>query len=84
MPVPYPSYLESSRIAVFTGQLEMTERIYRLNRNDAGHPTSVPMGITRCEQENYLNSFRRYIVTIPKVMELLEAGSKNATNDQNT
>jgi hypothetical protein len=54
-------------------QLEMMEKIYRINRNDAGHPKSVPMNIERCEQENYLNSFRRYAITIFKAIDLLNS-----------
>lgn len=52
-------------------QLDLMEKIYRLNRNEAGHPKPVPMNITRCGQENYLNAFRRYVVTIFKVMDVL-------------
>jgi hypothetical protein len=52
-------------------QLDLVEKIYRLNRNEAGHPRTIPMNITRCEQENYLNSFRRYVTTIFKVISRL-------------
>ena len=54
-------------------QLELTEKIYRRNRNEAGHPKSVPMDITRSEQENYLNSFRRYAITIFKSIDKLKS-----------
>lgn len=56
-------------------QLELIERIYRLNRNEAGHPRAISMSITRCEQENYLNSFRRYAITIFKAVEMLDPAS---------
>jgi hypothetical protein len=45
--------------------------IYRLNRNDAGHPAQISMDIGRDEQECYLNQFRRYVVTIFKAIEML-------------
>jgi len=45
--------------------------IYRLNRNIAGHPKSIPQDWRRDEQENYLNQFRRYIITIFKAITLL-------------
>jgi hypothetical protein len=56
-------------------QLDLTEKIYRLNRNKAGHPESIPMNIKRCDQENYLNSFRRYVITIFKVIDALSSAS---------
>ena len=37
--------------------------IYRQNRNEAGHPSSVPQDWTRDEQECYLSQFRRLAVT---------------------
>jgi hypothetical protein len=52
-------------------QLDLVEKIFRLNRNEAGHPRTISMSITRCEQENYLNSFRRYVTTIFKVISKL-------------
>ncbi|MEK7398923.1 MAG: hypothetical protein AAB116_18470 [Candidatus Poribacteria bacterium] len=54
-------------------QLGLTEGIYRLNRNSAGHPKAISMNITRCEQENYLNSFRRFASTIFKVISRLSS-----------
>jgi len=60
-------------------QLELIERIYRLNRNEAGHPRAISMSITRCEQENYLNSFRRYAITIFKAVEMLGSASITET-----
>lgn len=56
-------------------QLDLAEKIYRLNRNEAGHPRSISMNITRCEQENYLSSFRRYAVTIFRAIEMLKSAS---------
>jgi hypothetical protein len=46
--------------------------IYRLNRNDAGHPAQISMDIGRDEQECYLNQFRRYVVTIFKAIEIMD------------
>ena len=45
-------------------KLEGMARIYRLNRNDAGHPDSLPQDWRRDEQECYLNQFRRYVLTV--------------------
>ena len=45
--------------------------IYRRNRNEAGHPDAIPMDIARDEQENYLNSFRRYAITVFKAIDML-------------
>lgn len=56
-------------------QLELTERLYRTNRNDAGHPRKVAKSIGRCEQENHLYMFRRYAVTIFTVINELERAS---------
>jgi len=60
-------------------QLELIERIYRLNRNEAGHPRAISISITRCEQENYLNSFRRYAITIFKAVKMLDSASITKT-----
>ena len=43
-------------------KLEGMARIYRLNRNDAGHPSNVLQDWQRDEQECYLNQFRRCVV----------------------
>lgn len=53
-------------------QLELTERLYRINRNDVGHPRKVARSIGRCEQENCLWMFRRYAVTIFTAIAELE------------
>jgi hypothetical protein len=45
-------------------KLEGMARIYRLNRNEAGHPGSVRQEWQRDEQESNLNQFRRYVLTI--------------------
>jgi len=47
--------------------------IYRRNRNEAGHPGPIPMDMTREEQESYLNSFRRYVMTIFKAINALNS-----------
>ena len=52
-------------------KLEGIARIYRLNRNEAGHPDNLPQDWGREEQENYLNQFRRYITTIYEAIEVL-------------
>ena len=54
-------------------QLDLMEKIYRLNRSEAGHPKSAPMSMTRCEQENYLNAFRRYAITVFRVIDALNS-----------
>lgn len=56
-------------------KLEGTARLYRLNRNVAGHPSNIPQDWERIEQENYLNQFRRYITTVFEAIDLLEANS---------
>ena len=50
--------------------------IYRLNRNEAGHPSSLPQDWQRDEQECYLNQFRRYVCTVFKAIAILENGKQ--------
>ena len=52
-------------------KLEGMARIYRLNRNDAGHPSNVLQDWQRDEQESNLNQFRRYVFTIFQAIHLL-------------
>ena len=52
-------------------KLEGMARIYRLNRNDAGHPNSLPQDWQRDEQESSLNQFRRYVLTVFKAIDIL-------------
>lgn len=52
-------------------KLEGIGRIYRLNRNEAGHPDKIPQDWQRDEQECYLNQFRRYIMTIFQAIDFL-------------
>ena len=58
-------------------QLEGMAMIYRLNRNEAGHPSSLPQDWQRDEQECYLNQFRRYVCTVFKAINILEDGQHN-------
>lgn len=52
-------------------KLEGMARIYRLNRNDAGHPTNWPQDWQRDEQECFLSQFRRYVLTVFKAIDIL-------------
>lgn len=52
-------------------KLEGIARIYRLNRNEAGHPDSISQDWQRDEQENYLNQIRRYVGTIFQAIDIL-------------
>ncbi len=45
--------------------------IYRQNRNEAGHPSSVPQDWARDEQECYLSQFRRLAITCFKTIDEL-------------
>ncbi len=45
--------------------------IYRQNRNEAGHPSSVPQDWARDEQECYLSQFRRLAFTCFKAIDEL-------------
>ncbi len=53
-------------------KLEGIARIYRLNRNEAGHPKALPQDWQRDEQECYLNQFRRFVLTVFKVIDILD------------
>lgn len=53
-------------------KLEGMARIYRLNRNDAGHPDGLPQDWRRDEQECYLNQFRRYVLTVFQAIDILK------------
>lgn len=57
-------------------KLEGIARIYRLNRNEAGHPSSLPQDWQRDEQECYLNQFRRYVYTVFEAIDVLENAGK--------
>lgn len=50
--------------------------IYRLNRNEAGHPSSLPQDWQRDDQECCLNQFRRYVCTVFKAIGILENGKQ--------
>lgn len=56
----------------FTAKLQRMEYIYRLNRNEAGHPESIPE-TTEYEQVCFLVSFRKYAKTISKAIRLLKS-----------
>lgn len=56
-------------------KLEGIARIYRLNRNEAGHPDNIPQDWQRDEQENYLNRFCRYVMTIFQAIDILNLAS---------
>ena len=58
-------------------QLEGMAMIYRLNRNEAGHPSSLPQDWQRDEQECYMNQFRRYVCTVFKAIDILENVKEN-------
>ena len=64
-------------ISELKDKLEGAARIYRLNRNEAGHPKDIPQDWRRDEQESYLNQFRRYVVTIFKAIDILENTMSN-------
>ena len=49
--------------------------IYRLNRNEAGHPSNVPQDWERDEQKCYLSQFRRLAVTCFKAIDELKGAS---------
>ena len=53
-------------------KLEGIARIYRLNRNKAGHPKALPQDWQRDEQECYLNQFRRFVLTVFKAIDILD------------
>ena len=52
-------------------KLKGLANIYRLNRNEAGHPSNVEQDWDRCEQECYLSQFRRYAITCFKAIDKL-------------
>ena len=52
-------------------RLEGIARIYRLNRNEAGHPKALSQDWQRDEQECYLNQFRRFVLTVFKAIDIL-------------
>ena len=55
--------------------------IYRLNRNEAGHPSSVPQDWTRDEQECYLSQFRRLAITCFKAIDELNGVSAGSASE---
>ena len=55
--------------------------IYRLNRNEAGHPSSVPQDWTRDEQECYLSQFRRLAITCFKAIDELKGVSAGSASE---
>ena len=55
------------------GKLEGLANIYRLNRNEAGHPANVPQDWQRDEQECYLSQFRRLALACFKAIGVLNS-----------
>ena len=58
-------------------QLNELGKIYRENRNEAGHPRNVVPDFPRENQEIFLIQFRKYITTICKA--IAECHAKNST-----
>lgn len=52
-------------------KLKGLANIYRLNRNEAGHPSNIEQDWERCEQECYLSQFRRYAITCFRAIDKL-------------
>lgn len=67
----FQSIADSAFQSELRDKLEGMARIYRLNRNDAGHPDSLPQDWRRDEQECYLNQFRRYVLTVFQAIDRL-------------
>ena len=67
----FKSIADSTFQSELRDKLEGMGRIYRLNRNDAGHPDSLPQDWRRDEQECYLNQFHRYVLTIFQAIDIL-------------
>ena len=59
-------------------RLEGLANIYRLNRNVAGHPESVPQDWRRDEQECYLSQFRRLAGTCFHAIDALNRGNTDS------
>ena len=70
--------LEPSLANRLTENLKGLAHIYRINRNEAGHPTEVPQDWKRNDQECWLSQFRRFAITCFSVIEVLDR-SKRAT-----
>ena len=60
------------------GKLEGMASIYRINRNEAGHPKLL-QNWQKSEQESHLKAFDRYVQTLFKAIEILENGKQNKT-----
>ena len=58
------------------GKLEGLANIYRINRNEAGHPKLL-QDWQKSEQESHLKAFDRYIQTVFKAIEFLENEKQN-------
>ena len=57
------------------GKLEGLANIYRINRNEAGHPSEVEQDWERCEQECYLSQFRRLVTICFEAIDALNSAS---------
>lgn len=66
----FGSIADKQLIRELKEQLDLVAHIYRLNRNEAGHPKKVP-DVDRCTQETYLCSFHQYCRTIFKGVAVL-------------
>ena len=55
---------------------------YRINRNEAGHPSNVPQDWKRDEQECYLSQFRRLAATCFKAIDELNSASAGSMPGQ--
>lgn len=67
-----------------TEKLKGLAYIYRLNRNKAGHPNSVPQNWGRDEQECYLSQFRRLVTTCFEAIDVLNNVSASSMSGQNS
>lgn len=62
-------------------KLDLLANIYRLNRNDAGHPSSVPQDWNRADQECHLSSFRRLAILCFRAIDELNRKSAGSALD---
>lgn len=65
-------------------KLKGLANIYRLNRNEAGHPSNVEQDWKRDEQECYLSQFRRLATTCFKSIDALDSANTNNMSGQST
>ena len=60
-------------------RLDRLARIYRENRNEAGHPKTVDQSWSTEDQRTLLSQFRKYITTICKAIDECRTNSKPTT-----